>query len=171
MKRAIIIALLLLTSCGEHDRYARPARDGERVFYGDSITELCAPRLNRGYGGYESADILPEVQYYAERDGKAEYFILIGINDIANGNDSEYIYNMAKILSSINSKNVNLISILPTAHQSFNDKVLILNEQLKVLALQYGVKYLDKHSQIKPWHLEDGVHLTREGCEVLYGTH
>jgi lysophospholipase L1-like esterase len=160
--------IFLIIGCGERADYGRIAQDGERVFYGDSITEMCAPELNRGTSGHESADILPEVRHFARRDGKAEYFILIGINDILHGNQGVYLYRMNRIFEALKGGNVNVVSILPTAYNWVNDIVKSQNGGLKALSAIYGFNYIDKYGDIRLEHLSDGVHLTSEGCNALY---
>jgi hypothetical protein len=169
VKGIILITVLLLTGCGELADYGRIANNGETVYYGDSITAFCGPDgIIRAIPGIESSEIVPMVRYFAHRDGNAKYNVLIGINDILQGNDRTLMYSLNRVLGSIDRNSVTVTSILPTSFADINAKVIEHNKGLKALADIYGFEYRDMYSKIKPEHIADGVHLTKAGCEVLY---
>jgi lysophospholipase L1-like esterase len=168
MKKLIIIALLL-TACGELGDYGKPANDGDTVYYGDSITAYCAPvTLNRAYPGDTSADMLVKVRYFADKDGDANYKILIGINDIIQGIEGGYMGRMNEIFTYLDGHNVEVTGILNTWDSETNKLIADINIRLKELAESYNFTYRDMSEAITADHLYDGVHLAEDGCYILY---
>ncbi|MHA2248653.1 MAG: GDSL-type esterase/lipase family protein [Candidatus Hodarchaeales archaeon] len=173
--KKIIIIMLLLTACGNTGNNGRPAEDGERVFYGDSITHICqgyTDGLNRAVSGMTSDGVFKLTRHFKYTDGDADYTILIGVNDIFAGISEHYIYRMGRIIENIDGRDLVIISILPTRFGYMNAEIIELNNQLKGLGVTVRDVYndfTDDDGLLKIEYTNDGLHLNDKGCELLYG--
>jgi len=174
MKKLIII-MLLLTACGNAGQYDMPAQNGERVYLGDSITEMCyayTNGINRAYPGDTAQDTLYVARQYQYTDEGASYIILVGVNDVLEDMGYSYIYNMERILDTLNG-HVEIITILPTRYPEINARIIELNNELYSLGVPIIDRYdefLDSDGLLKVEYTTDGVHLTDEGCQLLYAS-
>jgi lysophospholipase L1-like esterase len=146
--------------------------------------------VNRGIGGQTSGQALLRVRQDVIELQPKKMVLLIGINDIAenNGAYSEDITfgNIVSILELVQLYNIQPIvcSITPantfiwrTAIENVGDKIIALNQRLEQYAKQRKLPYCDFHSALKNnekgtkrEYTTDGVHLTREGYEVMINT-
>lgn len=156
------------------------------VFLGNSITErghwneLLQDMvvMNRGIGGDNTFGVRARLDDILAQNPK-KAFILIGINDIGRGLPIEVITeNYRRILKRFKEETTTKVyvqSVLPvndkilTADYLKNKKDLVrqLNTNLKELASQFGVEYIDLYNQIfsdgegnlKSYQTIDGIHL------------
>lgn len=158
--------------------------DADIVFLGDSIT--VASRFNKQFPELNicnmgcSGDTLEDM---SERASQIEYvhperiFLMGGINSLKNNNVDESITIYKEMLNVIKNNNdtstVYIQSVLPISQKQEkkyckNDTIRKFNEQLKKLADEFDVTYIDLYSlyEINGYMNEemtyDGVHLTYE---------
>ncbi|MGH2622331.1 MAG: GDSL-type esterase/lipase family protein [Sphingobacterium sp.] len=163
------------------------------VFLGNSITfwaawsELVPSQKhlkNRGIPGDNSYGVLERLDDILSGRPRM-IFLMIGINDLAQGiPENVLLDNIKRITMRTKEKSPNttliIQSILPT-NKSFNqlinhykaqDQLPIINEQLKTIAEEYKVVYLDLYTHfinadglLKEEFSWDGVHLTLLGYQ------
>ena len=167
------------------------------VFMGDSITEewgrlspdFFQPThyINRGIGGQTTPQMLLRFKQDVINLNPAIVFILAGTNDIAGNTGpanqemiTNNIFSMAELSMSHNIKVV-LSSILPVDKYPWADQVrevpetiLKINQQLKLFSQKHNTIYIDYYSSmvgenrgLKKEYTTDGVHLNKEGYEVM----
>jgi lysophospholipase L1-like esterase len=165
---------------------AMPNDEGEIIFLGNSITagvewaELFDnDRIkNRGISGDITAGILNRLDEITESKPDM-VFIMIGTNDLSKGITIDSILiNYNQILKRIVQESPNteifIQSVLPVNdefdyfknHTDKGDSILVLNKELKELAAQKGINYIDLHSKfsnekgkLKKEFTFDGLHL------------
>lgn len=171
-----------------------PDTPNEIIFLGNSITdgsewvELFGDiRVkNRGISGDTTPGVLFRLNEVT-RSKPDKVFLLIGINDLANGTKKEIVYqNICTIVSRIKEASpktkVFVQSILPVNrefprfgnHTNKGEEVIWINKQLKDWCLQEAFDYIDLYSQLKnkdndllnPEYTNDGLHLTGTGYLV-----
>jgi len=202
-----LVACTLATQAQQIDSLKRPAIYGAQVtlhqalkhsnkdlvFLGNSITfwaawsELVPSQKhlkNRGIPGDNSFGVLERLDGILSGRPRM-IFLMIGINDLAQGIPENVLLNNIKRIikrSKDKSPKTALIiqSILPT-NKSFNqlinhykvqDRLPIINEQLKTIAEEYKVVYLDLYPHfinadglLKEEFTWDGIHLTLAGYQ------
>jgi lysophospholipase L1-like esterase len=144
----------------------------EVLFYGNSITEGWPKAMplfftdnnfiGRGIGGQVSAQLLLRFRQDVLALNPKKMILNIGINDIAEnaGTYSEEftVNNIESIiqLATANKIKVILASVLPVASFPWrkqlgdpSEKVIQLNDRLKVVARKNKIVYLDYHSALK----------------------
>ncbi|WP_293914973.1 MULTISPECIES: GDSL-type esterase/lipase family protein [unclassified Sphingobacterium] len=160
------------------------------VFLGNSITEAGqwyeiaqVPHIiNRGISGDVTYGILNRLSSVTALHPK-KIFMTVGINDVKRGIPPEYtVQNIERIIKRVrkDSPKTKLLiqSVLPVRESMFTDgyqrvtnqKVVLLNEQIKTLCQQYNVPFIDVHQAIfmdKEGRLKqelttDGIHLRAE---------
>ncbi|RNI29930.1 GDSL family lipase [Rufibacter immobilis] len=163
-----------------------PNRKKEIVFMGNSITEAgewqeLVPGknvVNRGISGDVTWGVLARLDEVLESK-PAKVFLLIGVNDLKRGLDPAIIANNhRRILQRIKAESpktkVYLQSVLPvnegllsSAYQHVTlARISALNQELKSLAQQQGVPFLNLHpaladvqGQLDKELTTDGIHL------------
>ncbi len=154
------------------------------IFAGDSLTARChfdellstdKTILNRGIGSDTTEGLLNRIDEIIDRS-PSTIFIMVGINDIANGiskNETISCYRsiLSKIQQALPETSVYVQSILPC--EKYNAEIAELNEALKLLADEHGYTYLDinQHfwdgSKLKTsCYASDGVHLNGTGYKI-----
>jgi lysophospholipase L1-like esterase len=175
-----------------------PAANEKRVvFLGNSITEMWVnadttfwkgkPYIGRGIGGQTTPQVLLRFRQDVIALQPTVVVINIGINDIAeNTGPYSLSYTTGNIqtmleLAKAHHIKVVLASVLPAAEFPWRteikdaaQKVLVLNEKLIELAVQYNCVYLDYHTAMKDErnglpkkYAFDEVHPTLEGYKVM----
>jgi len=167
-----------------------PNDEGEIIFLGNSITDGCEwselfndLRIkNRGISGDVTGGILDRLTEVVQSK-PAKIFIMIGINDLARGRSVQDIttdYNkiVEEILKASEHTELYIQSVLPVNpdfdkfqnHTNKNEEVLKINQNLKDLAKNYNVNYIDLHklflsedNKLDQKYTNDGLHLTAEG--------
>lgn len=176
------------------------AKHGQTVLFGDSITEIFNSYelfydfsqksgqavYNRGISGDTSDRLLWRLQSNALNIEPRNLVILIGTNDIGLGvSTEEIVRNIGEILritaEACPNTNVVLQSVYPVnKYMSFaaaqmvgkrkNKVIRALNEQLRALAVDSGVFYLDlteklsdKKGRLAKEFCYDGLHLNVHG--------
>ncbi len=155
--------------------------DGGVAFVGDSITEggdwaALFPGVesrNYGIGGDRAEGLLVRYRQVVEaRPGRI--LLLIGTNDLANGQSPESIAtNVDQLLSlwseALPETPVVVQSVLPRQPE-FDARVRDLNARLQATAERNGARFLDIHSdfvvqgdRLDPAATEDNLHLTAPG--------
>lgn len=146
------------------------------LFVGDSITQwnpLSHTHVkNIGKAGATSGDVINIVG--KEKGTYEKVFILCGINDINNNISTDKIYeNYLEIvnISKKLSKNIIIISTLPSQLDFANSFVKDLNEKIKEIE---GIKFLDiynafldNNNLLREEYSVDSVHLNDKGYIVL----
>jgi len=164
-----------------------PKSSSEIIFLGDSLTDLAewAELLrnenvrNRGICGDTTDGVLNRLTNIVESHPQA-LFIMIGINDLNKGREvnvvlENYRMILARIKQETPKTQVFIQSLLPVNYQLFgnyglNEKVRMLNAQLKKLAEEFSFQYidlfpafLDSNNELDPRYTTDGVHLNGKG--------
>jgi lysophospholipase L1-like esterase len=162
----------------------------EIVFLGDSITDgghwaelLGNPRaVNRGISGDVTDGVIFRLNEVT-RSRPDKIFLMIGINDLAQGKSvKEIVDNIQVIIKKVRkaSPKTELFvqSLLPVnadfpyfpEHTSRAEDVLKVNVRLQKLARTYDVMYIDLYSsfgngdgKLDPEYTNDGLHLTGSG--------
>lgn len=169
---------------------------GEVIFLGDSITDIAEwsellknPKIkNRGISGDKTAGILNRLSEVTDRK-PARIFLMIGINDIAEGvPDSVILANYTQIIRRIRlaspATKLYVQSILPTndaftefaRHQHQEAHIQSVNQQLEILSAQRGCTYVNLYNEmcdnvgkLSSAYTNDGLHLTGAGYQVWKG--
>ncbi len=166
-----------------------PNTKNEIIFLGNSITDNCEwaelfsnPNIkNRGIGGDDTDGILERLNEVTESN-PSKIFIMIGTNDLSNSKSVEYVVeNYKKIIARIKQSTprteIYIQSIIPTddaIHTTRkNSDIIRINNQLKLVAEQNGLTYIDLFSVFKldnnklnPVYSLDGLHLNGKGYLV-----
>ena len=170
-----------------------PDTGDEIIFLGDSITDGCnwtemladLRVKNRGISGDVTNGVLARLDEVTQSRPQI-VFLLIGINDLADGIKPEQIVeNIQLIVKKIRLKSpktrIYLQSLLPVnpdlgmfpSHTKKSEEVLAVNIRLKKLAKKFGLTYVDLYSRfvtvegkLNPRLTNDGLHLTGEGYVV-----
>lgn len=165
------------------------------VFIGDSITDFYDlgkyyPNkniINSGINGYTTDDLYSKLNKLLYQYKPTKIFLLIGINNIIRGQNSDKVYNGIKNIIEEIKKNlpeteINVESIYPTndsdeekifgeyVEKNFNKKVIEVNKKTKEYCEKEKINYidvysslLDKNQLLKLEYTADGVHLTDLG--------
>lgn len=168
-----------------------PDIKGEIIFLGNSITDggewcelLGNPKAkNRGISGDTTEGVLFRLNEVS-RSKPAQVFLLIGINDLAQGTTEDTVFqNICNIAQNIRKDSpktkVFIQSILPVnpiyglfkTHTNKTDEVMWINNQLKTWCNVEHFQFVDLFSNFKnvdsnllnPELTNDGLHLKGEG--------
>lgn len=172
------------------------AKEGQIVFFGDSITEMlnvsdwygeyCAKNgceaYNRGIGGDTSLGLYRRAKENVTCIKPKAVVILIGTNDLHFGFTPDFIaMNMENILKLFKNEcpecKVILEAVYPViegrAGKRKNKDILELNVKYKALAEKYGAEFIDlteklvdANGNLKEDCTYDGLHLSAKGYEV-----
>ncbi|MFD1707465.1 GDSL-type esterase/lipase family protein [Siminovitchia sediminis] len=155
------------------------------VFLGDSLTfrtewsELFPEKtvINRGIGGDTTEGVLERLDDVTQADPK-QIFLLIGVNDLKRKSVASTIHNYERIVQRIQTESPEtelfIQSLLPVDNHKYgdvvsNDKIRQLNKELRLLAEDFGVTFIDLYSvfeengQLPEMYTADGIHLTGKG--------
>jgi lysophospholipase L1-like esterase len=166
-----------------------PAKNGDIIFIGDSITEggkAWSSRFdrnnikNRGISGDVTDGViarLGEIFYFKPK----AVFIMIGVNDLFNLHykkeipSPEYVgNNVLSIIEQINEKSpetkVYLQTLLPTHEDFMNENILKVNTMLKqqkgesnYMLIDLNASFKNEKGFLKEEFTYDGVHLNENG--------
>ncbi len=158
------------------------------LLLGDSITEAFKTKqylpdyniINRGIYGDNSGGLIARLDNELENAKADCAFILIGTNDFAVGLDNpQILHNLRTILmrlsQAIMPANIVLISILPTLNieNRSNERIDIVNHQLKELTCELGTQFWDLNSSMKDStgqmqsdYTIDGLHLSEKAYSL-----
>ncbi|MGK9476196.1 SGNH/GDSL hydrolase family protein [Melioribacter sp. OK-6-Me] len=200
MTKNILIILMLLFLMG----FNMPQNKIKIVCFGDSITrgagvegkewvEKLSARfdkitfVNAGRNGRKTSD-LNELQPVIDNNRDANYFIiLLGVNDLKNGNDSLValcVQNLDSMVTKIKSEipaarviiaspcNINLETMNETNRKKlYNDatqtSLIKLNEEYKKLAERRGTEFIQLYGKVSPENFLDGLHPNEKGHEEI----
>ncbi len=167
------------------------------ILAGDSLSLWFPPELlpenrhwlNQGISGENSTGLLKRLELFDHTQPET-IFVMIGVNDLIQGNDDEIILNnhrqIMRYLRQVHPQTQIVIqSILPHAGKEAtwegrekllnipNSRILKLNQQLKIMATKAGVKYLNLYplfvnnqGNLRPEFSTDGLHLNSQGYLV-----
>ena len=163
------------------------------VFLGDSLTDYCewsellqnSGIKNRGIAGDTTLGVLNRLDEIIEMK-PTKIFLLIGTNDLIAGRKrGEIIADYEQIISrctqSLPETKVYVQSIPPVNSKLFpyiksQAEIINLNQEIKKLANQYHVEYLDLHSvlvtpegELAREYTTDGLHLNSKGYDRWKG--
>jgi lysophospholipase L1-like esterase len=172
---------------------ALPNFENEIVFLGDSLTDGCnwgemfpdKNVVNRGISGDQTSGVLSRLNEVIESH-PLKVFLLIGINDLAQGKiEEEVVYNIKQIVKIIHKGSpeteIFLQSLLPVNndfknlpnHTNKTEHIIRINRALKNFSDVNDITYIDlyslfvnKGSQLNPEYTNDGVHLKGGGYLV-----
>ncbi len=159
-----------------------PTSSGKTIFLGDSITAECEWSelfeneniLNRGISGDTASGILKRLHpiFEAQPDN---LFLMVGVNDLIYGNESELLQNYEKLLQQLTSKlpdtQIIVQSILPVNSEVrkmpiSNETIRHINQKIKILSDKFGLVYADLYSlmaddqqRLKTEYTQDGIHI------------
>jgi len=176
---------------------SHPGSEWRVVFMGDSITEEWSrlhpeffnnqSYINRGIGGQTTPQMLVRFRQDVIDLNPDVVAILAGTNDIAGNTGpsnvemiTNNIFSMAEIAMNSNIAII-ISSILPVytypwANHIKNvpETILKINQRLKEFSLENNITYLDYYSsmvgekrELKHEYTTDGVHLNKEGYELM----
>lgn len=174
------------------DSLNRAAEAGGTVFAGDSLVqefpvgELFTggePIYNRGIGGDTTAGLLRRLRQSVLDLRPARVFLLIGTNDfVINGTAQSITDNLAKIIGIIKNELpecfLGLISLLPVNTSDHprvnleavgkrnNEEIDRVNRQLKSLAGERHIEYIDLNGLLKDEKGNFSLDYTTEGLHV-----
>lgn len=159
------------------------------VFIGDSLTDYCewgellqnATIKNRGIAGDTTEGVLNRLDEIIEMK-PAKIFLLIGTNDLIYGrNVGEIALDYEKIIKTCTQKLPDskiYVQSIPPVNSKLNSyiksdkEIMNLNQEIKKIANQYHVEYLDLHSilvtsegELASDYTTDGLHFTNKGYE------
>lgn len=166
------------------------------VFIGDSITEQFDLNhyfplkncINRGISGDTALGILNRLKESVYDTSPKKIFLLIGTNDLCNGDSSSTIYNnLDKIVKKIKDYDISieiyLLSILPiyeNSHQKINyDYIvcrsnIVINSTNSLLKSIKNVTYIniseelvDINGNLRIEYTTEGLHITEEGYDKI----
>ena len=173
--------------------------DDNYLFLGDSITELYEleeyfedmPVVNSGISGNTTKSILDNMEERVYRYNPSKVFLLIGINDFANGvNNERIIENIHKIINLIQKNRsyakIYVQSIYPIndteddkidhnmVNIRANEKIIELNNKLQEIVKEEKLTYIDMFSLLTDDegnldldYTTDGLHISEEGYEII----
>lgn len=172
------------------------AKQGQVVFFGDSITEMLPVSdwygayslrsglevYNRGISGDSSIGLYNRAKENVTCIKPSAVVILIGTNDIGFGLSGDFVVeNIINLLELIKGDcpdcKIILQAIYPVidgkAGKRKNSVILETNKKLKAVASNSGVTYLDftdmladRNGNLKEEYTFDGLHLSAAGYEV-----
>lgn len=174
--------------------------DNNYLFLGDSITEQYDlkeyyedyPVVNSGVSGDFTSSIVENMKKRVYDYNPSKVFLLIGINDLRNGkNVSEIVSNTKEIIKLIKENRpyseIYLESIYPINKtdddkisdsvrdiEFDNEKIIEVNDLLKVLAKDEKITYVDLYNKLVDddgnlniSYTKDGLHISSEGYEFI----
>jgi lysophospholipase L1-like esterase len=155
------------------------------VFFGDSQIALWSmstsfgtlPIVNRGISGGWVLEAVNRFDYDVMAKKPHVLVLLIGINDLADGQSIDAIItNIEGMVKKASDKNIKVIlcSLLPVAGEEIKyhapKDIILLNNKLLILAQQYKADYVDFHSQLidenglfRSDFTKDGLHPNKSG--------
>ncbi len=172
------------------------AKEGQIVFFGDSISEFLNisdwygeyslksgfELYNRGIGGDTTLGLYKRARENVLCIKPKAVAILIGTNDLGMGFDTEFLKeNMENVLELFKKEcpdcKVILEAIYPVidgrAGKRKNSDILEANRKYKALAEKYGAEYIDladkladENGNLREDCTYDGLHLSAKGYEV-----
>lgn len=145
--------------------------------------------VNRGISGDTTKGVLDRLDNIIDSQPR-KIFLLVGVNDLLvfNQDDAVIIDNYQAILDRIKkgtpSTDVFVIGLTPinseiiriqgTRAKNGNEYISELNRKLEKISKQMGFKYIDSfdglidsQNQLKKRYTHDGLHLNKDGYEVL----
>ena len=173
---------------------------GQIIFVGDSITDLYhldehysslnKATYNRGIAGDVTQGVIDRLQVSVFDLEPKAVVLMIGINDINIGKESDYIVNnyktiLDKMKSTLPNTSVFTMSILPMNDMMSkavdvdkqNSKVMNINTSIKSLTEERNYTYIDLNSLVKDEngklissYSNDGLHLNDNGFNVWTST-
>lgn len=170
-----------------------PNLDDEIVFLGDSLTDGCDWNemfpdknvVNRGISGDQTSGVLSRLDEVIESK-PLKVFLMIGINDLAEGKiEEEVVYNIKQIVKIIHKRSpeteIFLQSLLPVNgefeyfqnHTNKTEHIIRINRALKNFSALGEVTYINlyslfvtKDNLLNPEFTNDGLHLKGKGYMV-----
>jgi len=160
------------------------------LFIGDSLIEYYDWQerfskylvYNLGIAGETVEGLYARLEVvFAQIEEADAIFIMTGINNLAMG-DSKFLPVYRKIVKSLKEhytpSRIFLHSLLPVLFPWIsNDEIVKMNRQLKKMAGEENVLYVDMHSlfleregrPVREYLLDDGVHVSEKGYRVWAG--
>jgi lysophospholipase L1-like esterase len=166
-----------------------PIEEGSTIFLGDSIihsgkwAELLGSTkyVNRGIPGDTSTGVIDRLEEIVEAN-PSQIFIMVGINDLASGNQAKLLDNYKDIINLIKNESpetdIYIHSILPINSDEYeknsstkisNKTIREANVSLEKIANENGVEFVNLFSimsngdkELKADLTFDGIHLSGE---------
>lgn len=146
--------------------------------------------VNQGSGTLTTSEILDQMKMRIYDYNPSVIFLEIGLVDLSQGDSLEEIRkNYGRIIDLIHSNRPNAVIVVEALYpvnpeiDSFSDTIMnhvtnrdiqMMNDSLRSLAIEKDVQYFDtytlfsKNQVLNPQFTEDGVHLNKEGYQLLY---
>lgn len=161
-------------------------RPGKIVFFGDSLTEIFPLKkyfpeydtFNSGISGNTTGDLLDRIDTSIYSFSPSAVVMLIGSNDVVNEiRDISYIVgNYRRLIEGMKEHGTDRIllqSCYPIHGEKavFNREIVLLNQEIRNLAEEYGCLFADVHSvltdhetgEMRKEYSRDGIHPNRAG--------
>jgi len=192
VKKLFLILFALLSAHAANPYYMNKLSqfemlEGQKMsimMQGDSITdwglwsELTGRSdiVNRGIAGDTTDGLLKRMDIL--NPGIRQVFIMIGINDILQGEEPEHIFdNYRKILAFYQKKGItpfiqSTLYVGKNSPPELNRKVTVLNRMLKEFARQQDMTFIDltpilcPHGELESRFTYDGLHLNGEAYRL-----
>ena len=171
-------------------RIGQKIRPGKIVFFGDSMTEIFFLKkyfpeydtFNSGISGNTTKDLLDRADACLYSYSPSAVVMLIGSNDVVNENRSTayIIRNYRRLVEDMNEHGIDRIllqSCYPIHGEKavFNRQIVLLNQEIRHLAEEYGCLFADVHSvladprtgEMRRAYSRDGLHPNRTGYTVI----
>jgi lysophospholipase L1-like esterase len=157
MRKILVVSMLLILVIFVAMSVTNVSAQGQIYMLGDSITALTdfndyisIPVKNRGICGATSATVKAWLPHILGKDA-GKVFVMIGINNLGNGASSDKVAkSIMKLLDAarlrVPAATLYLESVLPTrVGDAINAEIVSLNEQLKTMANEKGIEFIDVH--------------------------
>ena len=196
----IIVIVVIITSVVFIKFFDFDKEGQQYLFLGDSITSKYElqkyysnyPVINSSIGGNRTIDILENLDNRVYKYNPDKVIILIGINDLANNQSTDYVFeNIRKISYDIQKKfpkcKIYIQSIYPVnsewkkqapdyspSLEEILKRINEVNNKLKDYCKKNKYKYIDAYSvlanndgSLKDLYTIDGIHLSDEGYKII----
>lgn len=156
----------------------------KKILIGDSLFEYLGEGesyKNFGMAGDTTNGVLNRLWFVEGIEEAEEIYLLVGVNDLLSGSSVDVLkstyLNLIENILDLN-KNLKVVSLLPVAGnfispEIINEHVRDFNRFLKNQSNILNLEYIDVHSKLLcgeylcGQYSTDGVHLNREGKEIL----
>ena len=196
----VVIFILLVLSLGLNvflfvNKNVEYKNDENIIFFGDSITSGYSlskfyPKknvINKGISGNQTVDLINRINTDVYEYNPSKVFLLIGVNDMAVGNqNADILSNIQQIINGIKinreAAEIYVESIYPVNKEMIishdttfalgieNANIIKLNSELEKLCKENDVTYIDVYDKIvdennnlRQNYTYDGIHLTDYG--------
>ena len=169
-----------------HSRVDKNLPSGAVYFIGDSHTQglavsaISPHAVNYGIGNDTTVGVIKRLPQYKSLSTAGAVVLAIGYNDLRRRNNKEIAENIEKILNYLPAQTTIILCALHpigtkvNKSDSYTQRIMELNSSLEKISRNYiNVTFVsafealsDKGNLISQYHLQDGVHLSKEGYAI-----